>query len=326
MIAVLLFALYGLYEAFLNLQYQLYENKVSKIEKDRKIDPILLYNKELGEPLFLINPNYKSTFFFMEGFKACTPAGMYKHWLNELHTKYKVNVIVPVYGLQSWPFQQRNREWYHQEDMRTILQIYEAYTSQIPKTHKLVVASMSFGTLGNLTIAARAKRKANKVILMSPLNSGMEFRAAGEIVYWLSKQTSWLQHIIIFSDAGIPPNRKSVWDIVNAEKNIKIASQNIYNPENNSRHGYQVELIAKWMEETIVPKVEGMDILVSWGNNDLFFSQKGFEELSQKLKKAGNRVETLTLKNSGHMVLMDNAEKQLKSRILQELGVQNKNE
>ncbi len=49
-------------------------------------------------------------------------------------------------------------------------------------------------------------------------NSGLDYQAAGPLIHWLSKQTSWLQYIILFTPLSAPPNRASVWDIVNREK------------------------------------------------------------------------------------------------------------
>ena len=78
-------------------------------------------------------------------------------WLRYLHQKEKVNIIGPVYGLQGYPFNERNRQWYFQEDIREALQIYDAYTSLLPDSHRVVVASMSLGTLPNLAICAPGK-------------------------------------------------------------------------------------------------------------------------------------------------------------------------
>jgi hypothetical protein len=53
-----------------------------------------------------------------------------------------------------------------------------------------------------------------------------------------------------------------------------------------------------------------------WGDSDLFFSQSGFINLANKLEESGNRVTTLALKDTGHMVLLVNGEEQTKKIIL----------
>ncbi len=315
-LVILFFCFIGLYQAYVGCQYQMTMSKSEKAESTRQYDEDLLYYKGGGEPVFMVNKTYKATLIFMEGFRAQAPAGMYADWLKELHEKYKINIIVPVYGLQSWPFKQRNRDWYYQEDMRAVLQIYDAYCSNLPEDHRVVTASMSFGTMPHFAIAAFAKRPPDKMILMSPLNKGLEFKAAGQVVYWLSKQTSWLQYVVLFTAPATPPGRASVWDIVNNEKNLFESGRNVLNPEDSSRYGYLVEKAAGYLEDSLTPKVKGRDILIVWGDSDLFFSQTGFQNLADKLTTSGNTIETMPIKESGHMVLMDNGETLLKERII----------
>lgn len=315
---IVFFALLGLQKAIIWTEFKVAESLVGKVENG-KFDKDLWFFKDGGMPVFLFKPENKTTLFFMEGFKALAPFGQYKEWLEELHNKYNVNVIVPVYGIQSCPFAYRSRDWLVQEDMRTVLQIYDVYTTTLPKDHRIVSVTMSFGALPHMTIAARAKRKPDALIFLSPFNSGLDYQAAGPVIHWLSKQTSWLQHIILFTPLSAPPNRASVWDIVNTEKNLKIAAKAPYDPEDCARLGNILDLAGPWMEKELVPQVHGLDIMLIWGDSDLYFSQPGFINLANKLKENGNRVTTLTLKDSGHMVLLDNGEEQTKKIILNKL-------
>ncbi len=318
-ILLVIFAIFGLYKAIIYIQYLSIKAYAEDFEKGREYDPELLYLKKGGEPLFLVKKEYDTTLYFVEGFRALAPAGMYADWFHKLHNEYRINIIAPVYGLQSFPFEQRDRgdEWHYQEDMRTGLQIFDAYTSLLPDNHKVITASMSFGTLINLTICAKADRKPDFVVLMSPLNSYLDFKAAGDLVHWFSKQTSWLRYIMPYSKASTPPNRVSPWDIVNDEKNKEIYREFYMNPEDSAEYGYQNEAIAKWMEDKLIPKVNDMKITVIWGDSDLYFNQDGFKNISEMLDNAGNDVETHIIKNSGHMVLMDNGEEEVKDIILE---------
>lgn len=317
-IILLVLALIGAYRVFLWAQYASKEHAIAPAERG-KFDRDLLYRSQGGAPLVLVDPAYTRTLFFIEGFRAQMPAGMYADWLRDLHRATRTNIIVPVYGLQSSPFAMRNRQWFFQEDMRTVLQIYDAYTALLPAGHRVVTCSMSFGTLPHLTIAAHAKHPPDAIVLLSPLNTGMEYKVMGKLVYWLSKQTAWLQHVLLFSTVTAPPNRASVWDIVNRQENLRIAAQFPVNPEDNVRLGHQVEQAAAWMERELVPQVKGRDITVVWGDSDLFFSQAGFRTLAVRLHTAGNRVQTVTVRNSGHMVLMDNGAAQVKALITRRL-------
>lgn len=234
--------------------------------------------------------------------------------MNTLHRDYGVNVVVPVYGLQSSPFDLRNRTWYVEEDIRTVTQIYNAYTANLPADHRVVTVSQSFGTYPHAAILVRCPRQPESAVFLSPLNKGLEFKAAGPLVYWFSQQTSWLQHVLLFSFAGPAPGRASIWDIVNRDKNLKMAARKDTNPEDSSRYGYLNEVYAARLEESLLPRIKGKDILVAWGDSDLYFSQEGFAGFAEILDGA-NRVETVTLENSGHMVLLDNGEEQLKARL-----------
>ena len=313
-VIVLVLALIGLQRTLLLVQCTLWTQRTAGLEAG-KFDRDLLYRNGGGEPLILVNPSNKRTLFFVEGFRAQMPAGMYTDWFQQLHHEKGVNVIVPVYGLQSLPFSQRNREWYFQEDARSVLQIYDAYTAMLPKDHRVVTASMSFGTLPHLMIAAKAARKPDTLFLLSPLNTGMEYKVAGELVFWLSRQTGWLQHLVLFSPLVPPPNRASVWDIVNRERNLAIAGRIPVNPEDSTRLGHRVSQAAQWMETEIVPQVKGRDIALIWGDSDLFFSQQGFGHLADLLLKTGNRVKREAIRNSGHMVLLDSGGDGVKGQI-----------
>jgi hypothetical protein len=186
----------------------------------------------------------------------------------------------------------------------------------LPKDHRVVTVSQSFGTYPHAGILARAARKPDAAIFLSPLNTSMEYRAAGEFVFWLSKQMNWIQYVISFTKPAPSPSRVSVWDIVNPEKNKKMADRFPINPEDNSHHGVQVQETAQLMESTLYPQIKGKKILVVNGDSDLYFAQKGFITTTAILEKCGNTVEHIVLKNSGHMVLVDNGEDQLKAKII----------
>lgn len=313
---IIILALTAIYKGFTAFQYNSYKKNAESIEAGWKFDPDLMYNLDGGEPLFLVKPENKVSMIFMEGFRTQNPAGMYMEWLKELHIKHSVNIIVPVYGLQSSPFKLRYREWYPQEDLRTVLQVYEAYTSLLSKNHRVVTVSQSFGTYPHAGILARASRKPDAAVFLSPLNTQMEYRAAGDFVFWLSKQMNWLQYIVTFTKPAPSPNRVSVWDIVNPEKNRKMAERFPINPEDKAHHGVQVMETAGLMEKKLFPQIKGNTILIVNGDSDLYFAQKGFADTAALLKESGNSVDHLVLKNSGHMVLVDNGEDQLKNLIL----------
>ncbi|MCB1158663.1 MAG: hypothetical protein KDK45_14260, partial [Leptospiraceae bacterium] len=175
--------LYAIYHASLAYQYYSMKEKAENFEKNRSYSSIFQYNQKGGEPLFLVNPENKRTIFFMEGFRAQAPAGFYRDWFEELY-QTGTNIIVPVYGLQSSPFELRNRDWRFQEDLRLANQVYEAYASAKSEEHEILLVAHSFGTLPALSIAVTAKRRPDGIILLSPLNTGMEFKAAGKLVYW----------------------------------------------------------------------------------------------------------------------------------------------
>jgi pimeloyl-ACP methyl ester carboxylesterase len=319
--AILAFALVGAHRLLLDWQWNSKRESVMKIEAEREYDPDLLYHKNGGEPLFLVRGENATTLFFMEGFRTQSPAGMYLDWFRELHETMGVNVVVPVYGLQSAPFDYRNRDWKYQEDMRLATQVYDAYCAALPEGHRVTVCAQSFGALPALAIAAFARRRPDALVLLSPHNSGLDFKASGPIVHWLSKQTEWLQHVLLFSDATAAPGRASAWDIVNEERNLAVAKRGDVNPEDSSRYGRLNEIVAEYAERSLIPKLSGYRIDVVCGDSDLYFSQEGFERFAGLLHAAGNEVTMTRLIESGHMVLLDNGANRVRAIILAALGV-----
>lgn len=309
-----IFAAVGLYQSCLAAQHGCMRSTVQQIEAERSFEPDLLYRQDGGAPLILTRPGARTTLLFLEGFRAQAPTGMYSDYLRELHAA-GFNVIAPVYGLQSSPFDLRNRDWHVQEDMRTVTQIYDTAAALAPPNGRLIVLGQSFGALPALTVAAKASRKPDAIVLLSPLNSGLEFKAAGPVVFWLSKQTRWLRHLLLYTRPGVPPGRESEWDIVNPEMNRRMTATSWVNSEDSARYGYQVEQSAQWLEETLLPQVKGQRILMRWGDSDLFFAQSGFAKLCERLAQNGNQVDCAPLKDTGHMVLLDNGAAQLKREI-----------
>jgi pimeloyl-ACP methyl ester carboxylesterase len=315
-VALLPPALLGLQRLVMWWQYEQTRKVVEEIESHRPYHPDLLYHQRGGEPLILVRPENKKTLFFMEGFRTQSPSGMYEAWFRELFETRGFNIVVAVYGIQSSPFFYRNRDWRFFEDMRQVVQVYDAYTALLPKDHRVITMSQSFGALPHLAIVAHARRRPDRMALLSPLNAQIDFRVSGTLNHWLSKQTSWLRHIVWFAMAQAAPGRASVWDIVNREKNLEMAAKDDINPEDSTRLGYQSEEAGRYVEGKLVPRIHDMPVLMSWGDSDLYFAQSGFEHLAELFRAGGNRVETMPLRNSGHMVLLDNESTKLKERLI----------
>lgn len=311
-------ALVGAFNLLQSWQTSSITSFVEEKDRGKQYDPDLLYRKDFGAPVFLINPAYKKTLFFIEGFRIPNSAeAWYGDWMKKVHVELKTNIISPMYGLQGWPFPERNREWYYQEDMRQVLQIYQAYTAMLPKEHRIILASMSFGTLPSLTICAKAGRLPDAVVLMSPLNSRLDFRLSGPTVAWIAGQMmerEWLSSVIMYNRAAVAPNRASQYDIVNRDASLYWISKSYVNPEDNMKQGYMSHRAARFMESSIVPQVRGMKIQMIWGDDDLFFAQNGFMKLADMLSKR-NAVKTMVLKNSGHSILLDNEKDKAYTRL-----------
>lgn len=316
---LILLVFIGAYKVYLYCHYEYIKAMSGKVDSRRKYDKDLLYDKNNGEPIFFVNPAYNTTMFFLDGFRGPVGGGINIDWFRELFNKYKINVVSPIIGLQGWPFEQRNREWHFQEDMRQALQIYDAYTALMPKRHNIFTVSVSFGALSNLTILAKAKKKPLTAVLISPLNSGLDFKTHGPIIRWLTKQLFWVRHIIPFSRPIVAPGRATMLDIVNRKKNLKLWERDIFTPEENANLGYEVQQSTIWLENNLIQQVRGMKILYIWGDDDLVFSQKGFRSLASKLQNAGNVIKTIVAEKSGHLLLFDNDEKNVKDSILKVL-------
>lgn len=317
------FALIGIWFSFYQCQIAQATKKVKAIEASRTYDKDMAWNLPNGEPIFMVNPANSITLFFFEGFRGQIGAGQYRDWFQELHTKYKINIVAPIIGVQGYPFELRNRQWHYIEDMRTALQIYESYTASIPATHKVFVASMSFGALANATIAAKANRKPDGIIFISPLNKGLDYRSQNPIVAWLSTQVEWLRFILPYQMRGRHKARATLWDIVNDDMNRAVFSkygEGMVNPEENLAQAAMVAQARNFLQDTLLPQITSIPYLVLAGDSDLYFTQEGFAEFASILSKK-NTGKLLTLTATGHMVLLDNGAAEAKAAILGMMGL-----
>lgn len=312
------FALVGLWFTMYQCQVSQAGKKVRAIESTRTYDKDLGWNLPHGRPIFMVDPNNSRTLFFFEGFRGQIGAGQYRDWFEELYTKHNINVIAPIVGVQGYAFDLRNREWDYVEDMRTALQIYEAYTAALPASHRVYVASMSFGALANATIAAKASRKPDGIMFVSPLNKGLDYRSQNPIVAWLSTQVEWLRFLLPYQMRGRNKARATLWDIVNDEKNVAIFKrygEGMVNPEENLAQAAEVALARNFLQDALLPQISGIPFLVLAGDSDLYFNQEGFTQFAEILSKK-NSGSLLVLKDTGHMVLLDNGAEEAQKAML----------
>lgn len=318
-ILVIYFAAVGFYKKYVDWQYNSVKDYVEKKESVRDYDKDLEFLKPLGEPIFWVKPQNNKTLFFVEGFRGQVGAGIYRAWFKELHEKHGINIVAPIIGLQGWRFEYRNRPWTHHEHMRQVIQIYNAYTANLPKNHRIIIGSQSFGTLSNVTINAKANFKPYASVFCSPLNTGLEYKSGGAVVKWLAKQTAWLQYIVPYMKRNKSPNRAGLWDIVNEENNKVVwdtIAKDIINWEETLGSSVQVQKVADYMEKDLVPQVKNSRIFICYGDDDLYFSQAGFEGLGKRFKDSGNDVTMMKMDDSGHMILFDNGAPAVKKKVL----------
>lgn len=299
-------------------QYRSTEKYSMTLEKKVKFEEDFLYRETYGKPVIWVNPAYNKTLFFFEGFRnPVNVEGWYGSWLRYIHNKLKVNIISPVYGLQGWPYKERNRQWFFREDMREALQIYDAYTSLLPDSHRVVIASMSLGTLPNLVICAKARHKPYAAVLISPLNSQIDFRLSGKLIAWFGRQVmkrEWLSDLIMFTRSDVSSRRVNEYDIVNKDSAVFYKNKGYTNLEGNVKQAYTTHLAAIYLEEKLIPQLKGMKVQMFWGDDDLYFAQEGFMNLYKMLAKNNNVKMTIQPK-AGHSVLIDNGADKIWKRI-----------
>jgi hypothetical protein len=316
---VVVFACVGLYSSFYSCQYNSAIGKVAKLEANRPYDRDLKYHTPNGEPIFLVRPGNATTLFFIDGFRGQIAAGHYLEWFRMLHDRHGINIVCPVTGLQGWPIAYRTREWHREEDMRQALQIYDAYCANLPAAHRVVTGSMSFGGFSNITLAVFGKRKPDAMVMIAPVNTGLDYKSGSALVRWLATQTSWLRYLVPLAMRGGNKERATLYDIVNNEKNLEVwnaLSKDTVNWEENLSQGLHLSETSGYMEKDLVPRVKNEKILILYGDSDLTFSAAGFESLAEKLRASGNRVSTVMFPESGHMLLYDNGGDAAKKLVL----------
>ena len=100
----------------------------------------------------------------------------------------------------------------------------------------------------------------------------------------------------MFTRSSVSPNRVNEYDIVNRDSAVLYKSKGFTNLEGNVKQAYTTHMAALFIENKLIPQIKGMKIQMFWGDDDLYFSQAGFNNLYELLKKENKVKKHISIK------------------------------
>lgn len=314
------FALVGLNRLYESLTIRGWGRYINRLEQDVEYDD-MQFCKD-GEPLFLVDPSYTSTIFFVDGFRIRPAVGMNREWLTAMHHDLKVNIVAPIIGLQSMPYWLRSKEWSYIEEVRQAIQIYDAYVAAREAEHKMVPVAFSYGSVAVMTIAA--KRNPAEVVLISPLPAQLALpeqqidrlptwirelartvlgAALSEDGYFRGRRWGWIQYIL---PIYIRPGKASGgWDVADRACRAEVNARIHNGQELRLRDLLELDDAMRFMRFDLLPDIAGSNITLLSGRKDSIMTHETTDLFASQLRELGSNVEHLIYERSAHNLLLD---------------------
>ncbi|HWO93981.1 MAG TPA: alpha/beta fold hydrolase [Dehalococcoidia bacterium] len=273
-----------------------------------------------GEPLYLVRHEHDATLFFFNGFRLRSAPGMYAEWLQSMHERLGLNVIAPALGVQSAPYDVRSRGWCFLQDIRTAIQVYDAYAAQAGPGHRLILFSHSYGSIVTLTLAA--KRSPSHAILLSPVPHRMGTpmvvrRMQGPVGPLLSRamdrtldeegglapgRLSWLPHVL---PLYVRRGSSGGWDVADQELRRRANAEIGNVPEVGTADLLELLRAILFARERVLPHLSNRTFTLIYEGRDLVYPPELQHELAERLRSNGNVVDEHHLPDSAHDILLD---------------------
>lgn len=308
-------SLIGLYATYRWANIRFARRRGLAHEKTMRFHPRLLYYQPGGEPLFLVDRSHEQSVFFLEGYRVQNPVGLNEEWLQGLYRDHCTNVIAPIIGKQSYPYDQRNADWVFQDDFRTALQIYDAYTNAMPHGHRIAVVGASLGAVAALTLAT--ERRPHVTVLVSPPSLHLVLpenlirsaEVAGRML---------LDHMHLVS-AFLPYSTKR-WHVgPSSDPPTPRDHLTVPHVEWNMKQLAQLTDAIRWMSQ-LVDHIKGGLFVIVRGERDRTIVSRSMTTFVERLRSNGNRVETLTVPSRGHRLwITDDGREVIQRAILESL-------
>lgn len=287
-IGTIVFAIIGLF-AF-NYHYRTFKaNTIAEnLDKKATYNDVFNFNENGGNPLFWVQSSKTRTVFFFGELNNPNPIGPYYNFLKHIYKYEGCNVIAPITGTQSSTAKLRTRGWTPKEDMREAIQLWYSYTSNLPSSHKLIIITQGTGSLCAAAIQAKASRKADEIIMMSPANAEIVNDDAPLGIRLAVTAGEFLSYFFPY--------------MINSNYDSTKEYNDMY-PEYNTWNFHNSFGDISNYEEQILPSVKKSSITLMWGEDDPMFHKSGYDRIARTLMDAGNKVKPVELKRTGYNVL-----------------------
>ncbi|HWO93670.1 MAG TPA: hypothetical protein VNL92_02810 [Dehalococcoidia bacterium] len=329
----------GALQVYRKAFYGMTRRRVIRLERPVNYDPDLLYPEPLGKPIYLVKPENDTTLLFLSGFRTLTMPGQHLDWFRELHEQHGINILAPVFGIQSLPFDQRMVGTTVERDVREVMQVLDAYRSTLPADHRIVCSCISYGAIPSLAIAAM--RDVSDFILTGPApiitppgpttrtpsivrrlkNPVLRPIAASLLKRLHNPESKGMRLTLAIAGQLVPTMARrrleSGWDIEHEERR-QYAYDNLPLPADVPLADAKSMLTGIALtRESYLPRITGKRFLIAWGELDSLVTPEQNEALADELEQLGNEVIRRGYENSGHLVLMDGELEQVQDDILE---------
>ncbi len=252
----------------------------------------------------LINNKYTETLFFIPSSEEAASFELYGEWLDLLHTKQFVNIIIPPFDIEAFtPYFSSERESVTRR-INAIVYLYGVYSNQVDRKHRITVLSTGDGSLAAFEIAKKYSLIDN-IILISPVHVKID-RRGGSFFHRLEGSilskycTPWLKR-------SLGKHRVGPFDILNDGFNESFQTHygKYYPVFINMSYSRELNKQTEKVMNSI-GDVKPNRFFIYYGNDDLTYSLEGFERLEDQLAKNGSVVTLERIVESGRMLLFDN--------------------
>ncbi|HWO93671.1 MAG TPA: hypothetical protein VNL92_02815, partial [Dehalococcoidia bacterium] len=306
--------------------YHQARRRVLKVERRVPYDPDLLYPDPMGRPIYLVDPRNDTTLLFLSGYRMLSMPGEHLDWFRELHGR-GINVLAPLVGIQSLPFDHRIVGTTLERDVREAVQVLDAYRSTLPSDHRIICASMSYGSIPSFAIAAL--RDVSDFVLLGPASvfapTGRSAHSSATLQRmrnptlrgWalalrpraLSQQDPMMKVVTRIVE-GLAPllvrtRVESGWDIADPERRAEAHQRFLLPADVPMSDMWMLERSMRLVRESYLPRITGKRFLMAWGELDSVVMPEQNEALADQLERLGNDVIRRPCERSGHLVLMD---------------------
>ncbi len=257
-----------------------------------------------GNGISWIKEGNTQTLFFIPSSREIAAEELYGSWLQDVHDKYFVNIIIPPFdteGISPYLWEQNSSP---AKRSKTIDFLYELYSKQLGKNNSITILTTGDGSIQALELAAKYSSM-DKLILISPVHNSLKTR--GGTVFHKLTGLPLVHYVLPWLPEFFGVDRIGSFDILNDKLNEQFGTVygKYYPSYRNMAFDRKVKVETDSQMEDL-EKIKVNRFFIIYGDDDLSYGLEGFERMGDLLTTGGSEVSIMRVPQSGRMVLFDN--------------------